>query len=74
MNLPNVLAQSLLAAGLVFAGPVNPAFAIEQQYKLPPIDRKDANRCELRSRYAYRTILFSVNLPIPLILFAYRAR
>jgi len=28
---------------------IGPAYAIEQQYKLPPIDRKDVNRCQLLS-------------------------
>ena len=27
----------------------SPSFAIEQQYKLPPIDYKDKNRCVLYS-------------------------
>jgi len=25
------------------------SFGLEQQYKLPPIDRKDPNRCQLQS-------------------------
>lgn len=41
------VAGGLLVASLYF--PIHPAAAIDQQYKLPPIDRKDANRCTMQS-------------------------
>eukprot|EP01041_Mallomonas_annulata_P005706 gene5706-11513_t len=46
INSKSLIASGLLAGMLSF--PLN-SFAIEQQYKLPPIDRKDTTRCELRS-------------------------
>lgn len=43
-----ILASRVLALGLAFS-PLSNALAIEQQYKLPPIDRSDKNRCSLTS-------------------------
>lgn len=40
-SLTYLLTHSLICSGA--------SFGIEQQYKLPPIDRKDPNRCQLQS-------------------------
>jgi hypothetical protein len=45
-----ILVESMLTFGLIVGVPAGNAFALEQQYKLPPIDRKDPNRCLLKSR------------------------
>ena len=42
----------IVACGLLSILPfisISPTYALEQQYKLPPIDRKDPNRCVLTS-------------------------
>ena len=43
----NFAVEALIA--LNFLLPINPVYAIAQQYKLPPIDRNDKNRCNLQS-------------------------
>eukprot|EP01036_Dinobryon_divergens_P035775 gene35775-46421_t len=45
-KIQTIAAGLLAATNLVIA---SPSFAIEQQYKLPPIDYKDKNRCVLSS-------------------------
>ena len=45
--LKNIAACSLMTI-LPFLS-LHPSYALEQQYKLPPIDRKDTNRCILTS-------------------------
>jgi len=44
-----VAGVAAVAVSLGLGFPVEPSFAIAQQYKLPPIDRSDPNRCELSS-------------------------
>ena len=51
MSARNRFAEGIVAACLLWPalGPLAPAVALEQQYKLPPIDRADPNRCKLQS-------------------------
>lgn len=51
-ELSNNINKEMIATGILFVGSLiypSAALAIDQQYKLPPIDRKDLARCELRS-------------------------
>lgn len=47
----NKVVDTIVAACLLWpvVSHAAPAFAMEQQYKLPPIDRADLNRCKLQS-------------------------
>jgi len=44
-----VAAAAMLSFGLVFLPSIDSVHAIDKQYKLPPIDRNDKNRCNLVS-------------------------
>lgn len=48
-NSKKISAAFLLSFGLVFSPSIDHANAIDKQYKLPPIDRNDKNRCNLVS-------------------------
>jgi uncharacterized protein YjbI with pentapeptide repeats len=47
-KLPKTLATGLISFGCI-ALSISPSCALEQQYKLPPIDKTDLNRCVLSS-------------------------
>lgn len=44
----STVVSAVLIFGQFFGAPLE-TFALDQQYKLPPIDRKDPNRCQLIS-------------------------